>query len=217
MPLPIATRRLVLQLDYQQIARNDISFLGLQFFVVGLHSDIRLEVIKSGTTDMYEAFLIKHAYETAVKDKKKRGNELGSLKINKMDAEFEDSEEAQIEAIRQKFQQRKMFRSNNGSAYQQHSIGGNGSNNGNSNGNCNGNGNGNGNGNNRNGGGQQSGSVNQHKPNPAFGKTCHYCKKKNHFQSDCYRRKRDEAPMVKVTEVEDQEGGKVETIFKSKN
>jgi len=71
MALPLAVHRLVLQLDYQQIARNNISFLGLQFFVAGLHSNNSLEVIKSGTTDMYAAFLIAHAYETAAKDKKK--------------------------------------------------------------------------------------------------------------------------------------------------
>jgi hypothetical protein len=27
----------------------------------------------------------------------------------------------------------------------------------------------------------------QCKPNPVFGKICHYCKKKNHFQSDCFK------------------------------
>ncbi len=121
MELPIATRRLVLQLDYKQIARNNIWYLGLQLFIVGLHTNISLEVIKSNTADIYEAFMIAHAYETAVKSKKESDS---TVKINKMDAEFENKEQAKI---RQKYQQKKMFCSNNGSAYQQKSNRGNGS------------------------------------------------------------------------------------------
>ncbi len=194
-----------MQLD--QIARNDISYLGLQFFIAGLHTDISLEVIKSNTADMYEAFMIAHAYETAVKSRKEKEN---SFKVNEMAAEFEDEDErAIIEVIKRKYQQKRMFCSYNEWAYQQCFNGGNGSNYSNgSNGN---------NGQNRNGGNQQSGSGAQCKPNLAFGKTCHYCKKKNHFQSDCYKRKRDDAPLVKVQELDEQDGGKnVKTIFKSK-
>ncbi len=121
-----------------------------------------------------------------------------------MDADLEEiNMNAEINAIRCKYEQKRMFTANNGSAYQQCSNGnngGNGSNNGN-----------------RNGGNQQSGSGTR-KPNPAFGKTCHYCKKKNHFQSDCYKSKWDNAPLVKVQEMEEQEGSRnIETIFSSKN
>ncbi len=159
--------------------------MGLQFFVAGLHDNISLEVIKNGTTDMYQAFLVAHAYETAVKDKKKNnGNGAMINKISEMDACFDEDENAEIEAIKPKHQQKRMFGSNNGSACQQRTNGGNGNNNGNSS--------------NRNGGNQQSGSGGQCKPNPAFGKTCHYCKKKNHFQTECFKRKRDNAPLVKV-------------------
>jgi hypothetical protein len=156
MALNRVVRQRVLERDYAQFAKNDISFLGLQFFVAGLHDDSSLEVIKNGTTDMYQAFLVAHAYETAVKDKKKNnGNGAMMSKINKMDACFDEDENAEIEAIKRKHQQKRMFCSNNGSAYQQRTNGSNGNNNGSSN--------------NRNGGNQQSGSGGQRKPNPAFG------------------------------------------------
>jgi len=58
MALRVAPHRLVHRLDYEQTARNDILYLGLQFFIAGLHTNISLEVIKSNTTDLYEAFLI---------------------------------------------------------------------------------------------------------------------------------------------------------------
>jgi len=204
MALNRVVRQRVLERDYAQFAKNDILCLGLQFFVAGLHDDISLEIIKNGTTDMYQAFLVAHAYETAVKDKKKNnGNGAMTNKINKMDACFDEDENAKIEAIKRKHQQKRMFSSNNGSAYQQRSNGGNGNNNGNSS--------------NRNGGNQQSGSGGQRKPNPAFGKICHYCKKKNHFQTDCFKRKRDNAPLVKIQELDGQEDEdkNIETVFRS--
>jgi hypothetical protein len=77
--------------------------LGLQLFIVGLHTNISLEVIKSNTADIYEAFMISHAYETAVKSKKESDI---TVKINKMDAEFEDKEQAKI---RQNINKRKCF------------------------------------------------------------------------------------------------------------
>jgi len=102
-------------------------FLGLQFFIAGLHTYISLMVIKSCTADKYEVFMIALAYETGLKSKKERDTTL--LKVNEMDAEYKDKDKrAEIEAIRRKYQQKKMFCSNNGSAYQQHSNGGNGSN-----------------------------------------------------------------------------------------
>ncbi len=112
---PVATKILIQRLNYEQTARNDISFLGLQFFITGLHTNISLEVIKSNTTNMYEAFLIPHAYKTAVKCKKEK--DAGIVKINKMDADFEDEDErTDIEAIKCRHQQKRMFRANNGSA-----------------------------------------------------------------------------------------------------
>ena len=47
-------------------------------------------------------------------------------------------------------------------------------------------------------------------------------KRKNHFQSDCHKRKRDNAPMVKVKEIGGQDDGQQqafsqESIFYSKN
>jgi len=82
-----------------------------------LSKDISMEVVKLGTTDMYQAFLTAHAYETALRDKQGNGSSEG-VKISEVDAEFEDDEEAQIEAIKCKFQQKRMFCSNNGSVYQ---------------------------------------------------------------------------------------------------
>jgi len=160
--------------------------LGLQFFIAGLRQDVSMEVVKSGTTDMYQAFLTAHAYETALRDKQGKNGPPEPIKINEMEADVEQQDmNAEIDAIRRKYQ-KKMFSYNNGSAYQQRSIGGNGSYNSNS-----------GNSNNRNGSNQQSRSGGQRKPNPAFGKTCHYCKKKNHFQTECYKRKRDNALLSK--------------------
>ncbi len=87
MALPVATRRLVQRLNYKQTAGNDIQYLGLQFFIARLHTDISLEVINSNTMDLYRAFMIAHAQETAVKSKKERDSLLYS-KINKMNAKF---------------------------------------------------------------------------------------------------------------------------------
>jgi len=93
-----------------------------------------LEIIKSNLATLYKAFMIARTYKTAVKNKKEKGRvSLVNSKINEMDLKFEDKERAEIEAIKCKYQQKKMFRSNNGSAYQQRSNGGNGSNSGNSN------------------------------------------------------------------------------------
>jgi len=207
--MPVATKRLIQQLNYEQTQKNDVSYLGLQFFIAGLRQDISMEVVKSGTTDMNQAFLTAHAYETALRDKQGKNGPPEQIKNKEMNANFEeDRERAQIEAIKRKNQQKRMFTSNNGSAYQQRSSRGNGS----SYSNCKNS--------NRNGVNQQSGSGlgATRKPNPAFGKTCHYCKKKNHFQSECYKRKRDDAPLVKVQEMEEQEGGMIiETLLNTKN
>ena len=71
--------------------------------------------------------------------------------------------------------------------------------------------------NNGNGGSSnQSGPAPKHN-NPAFGNTCHYYKKKNHFQAECFKRKRENGAMVKVKEIQEQDPA-LESIFKtSKN
>jgi hypothetical protein len=88
-----------------------------------------------------------------------------------------------------------MFSANNGSAYQPR-FGGSGNGNSSNGATYHGNSNGNGNGNH-----STQPQTGQLKPNPPFGRTCHYCKKKNHFQSDCFKCKRDNAPMVQVKEI----------------
>jgi hypothetical protein len=93
-------------LNYKQTARNDISFLGLQFFIVRLHKDISLEVIKLGTTEMYQPFLTTHAYKMVVKGKQEK--DTGTVKINKMDAEFKDKR-AKIEAIKENISKKGCF------------------------------------------------------------------------------------------------------------
>jgi hypothetical protein len=37
--MPVATRRLIQRLNYKQTQKNDVSYLGLQFFIVGLRQD----------------------------------------------------------------------------------------------------------------------------------------------------------------------------------
>ena len=192
--------------SYRQFARNDISYLGLQFFVAGLHPDIQLEVIKSKTADLYEAFKIAHDYETALQKKE------ATVKINELDAIEDPEERAEIEAVKRQFQPKRMFNANNGSAYQTRNQ---------NQGSSSSSSNGNGNGNSGQGNSYRSGSGQPKRPNPAFGKTCHYCKKKNHFQSDCHKRKRDNAPLVKVKEIggqddEQQQAFSQESIFYSK-
>jgi len=169
--------------------------------VAGLHPEIQLEVIKDGTIDLGEAFKVAHKFETAMLNKDKAG----PSKINELDTIEDPEEKAEIEAIRRQHQQKRMFQANNGSAYQNRTTNGASYSN-NSN-----------NGSNVNNGGGTSSNNGQRKPNPAFGKTCHYCKKKNHFQSDCYKRKRDNAPpvtTVKEVRINDEP---IESVFVSKN
>ena len=64
---------------------------------------------------MNEACNVAHKFETAVQNKEK----VAAAKINELDAIIEDPEErAEIEALRRNYQQRKMFNTNNGSAFQ---------------------------------------------------------------------------------------------------
>ncbi len=194
--MPIAQRRKVHQLCYEQFDKNDISYMALQFFIAGLHPDLRLEVIKSKTLDFYQAFKIAHAYETAVKSLKERDQQ---AKVNEMDVTFEEAKErADIKAHRRMHNQRRMFQAKNGLTYQPQTYGNFSSNSGNGSNYSYGSNHSYGNNDN---GYQQTRSGASRKPNPAFGKTCHYCKKKNHFQRDCFTRKRDNAPLVKVQKV----------------
>jgi len=111
--MPVATRRLIQRLNYEQTQRNKVSYLGLQFFIDRLHQGISMEVIKSGTTDMYQALLTAHTYETALRDKQGKNGSTNGVKISEMDADFEDdSKRAKIKAIKCKYQQRRMFTSN---------------------------------------------------------------------------------------------------------
>jgi len=121
--MPVATRMLIQRLNYEQTQKNDVSYWCLQFFIAGLCQDISMEVVKSGTTDMYQAFLTAHTYETELRDKQGKNGTPEPIKINEMEADFEEQDmNAEIDAIRRKYQ-KKMFSSNNGSAYQQRSNG----------------------------------------------------------------------------------------------
>ena len=190
--------------SYKQIAANDISYLALQFFAAGLHPDLQLEVIKARTASFNEAFMVAQAYETAAANKESRHAD--SAKINELDAIEDPEERAEIEALRRDFKQRKMFGANNGSAYQNRNPNG---------GSYSGNGNNYSSGNNGSSNPTLSGAQPK-RNNPAFGKTCHYCKKKNHFQGDCHKRKRENGALVKVRELENKEDDPaLESIFTS--
>ena len=60
------------------------SYLALQFFVAGLHADPQLEVIKSKTADLYEAYKVAQEYKTAAANKEKKT--AATAKINELDA-----------------------------------------------------------------------------------------------------------------------------------
>ena len=176
---------------YKQFAANDISYLALQFFAAGLHSDLQLEVIKSKTASLYDAFMVAQAYETAAANKEKTAPSA----INEREAIEDPEEQAEIEALRRDFQKRKLFNANNGSAYQNRNSNG-GSNSGNGNNYSSGN------------TGSSNSTLSGAQPkrnNPAFGKTCYYCKKKNHFQGDCHKRKRENGALIKVKQNEDKD------------
>jgi hypothetical protein len=201
--LPIAVQRRVQQRICRQNTALNIRYMGVQFFAAGLHADLQLEVIRTGTIDMNEAFDVAHKYETAIQNKQKAA----TADINE---DPDEHERAEIEALRRNFQQRRMFNANNGSAYQPRTTNGESgsySNNGNNGNNYS----------NGNGGGSNStlSGAQPKRNNPAFGKTCHYCKKKNHFQADCHKRKRENGEMVK--DIEDKDPA-LKSIFKtSKN
>ncbi len=86
MALPLAVHQEVHKLEYKQLNTNDVSYLGLQFFIAGLHPDIQLDVIKSGTLDLYEAFKIAHACKTAMQNKKIH-NANDVAKVNELELE----------------------------------------------------------------------------------------------------------------------------------
>ncbi len=73
---------------------NNFKALGVEF--TNTDQNFCLEVIKNGTTDMYQAFLVAHAFETAVKDKKKNNGNGARTKISEMDACFDDDIKSQV-------------------------------------------------------------------------------------------------------------------------
>ena len=75
--------------SYKRFAANNISYLALQFFVARLHADLQLEVIKSKTADLYEAYKVAQAYEMAAVNKENK--HAGTVKISELDA-IEDPE-----------------------------------------------------------------------------------------------------------------------------
>ena len=174
--------------------------------MAGLHPDLQLEVIKSKTADLHEAADIASEYETAKQSKHKEA----LAAINELNAIDDPEERAEIEALRQTFCERRMFNANNGSAFQNWTSSGSGQSYGNNQNQGNNYSSGNGGASNSTLSGAQS-----KRNNPAFGKTCHYCKKKNHFQIDCHKRKRENGAMVKVKEIEGHEDPALESIFKS--
>ena len=143
----------------------------------------------------------------------KENKKVGIAKINELDAIVDPEELAEIEAIRRNYREKKKFGANNGSAYQNRtSNGGSNPSNGNNYNNDNKYSKGNGGSSNQ----PLSGAAPK-RSNPAFRKTCHYCEKKNHFQSDCHKRKRENGAMLKVREIEDKDPA-LESIFtNSKN
>ena len=171
--LPEAVKTAVIKFTAADQQKRAVKYMGAQIFVSGLQKDVRLEVAKSNPAD------IKMAHKAAREYERIHVAEKASDKISELDANELDLEEAaDLEAIRKQHQQKRMFRANSGSAYQGRTYPQPGvttnapSNNG-------------------------QGNGGQRRNNPALGKTCHYCKKKNHFQLDCHKRKRDNAPMVK--------------------
>jgi hypothetical protein len=100
MALPLAVRQEVHELEYEQFNNNDMSYLGLQFFIAGLHPDIQLDVIKSGTSDLYEAFKIAHACETAMQNKKiHSANDVAKVNELELDAVADPEEREAVEAL----------------------------------------------------------------------------------------------------------------------
>jgi hypothetical protein len=96
-----------------------VSYLGLQFFIAGLYPDIQLDVIKSGTSDLYEAFNIAYACETAMQNKKiHSANKVAKVNEMELDAMADQEEREAVEDMRRQFAQKWMFSANNGSAYQ---------------------------------------------------------------------------------------------------
>jgi uncharacterized membrane protein YgcG len=186
-----AQKQQVLNMHGVDQQNRHVLYMGAQLFISGLRTDLRLEVVKKDPQNFKEAYLAARETERnlATKDKE-------TIKVNELD-DIEDPEDrAEIEALRRQQQQRKMFKAGSGSAYQSRSYQPSGNNSG---------------GYSSGSAGASSGAIPK-RTNPAFGKTCHYCKKKNHFQTDCHKRKRDNAPLVKVQELEG-EDGPIETVY----
>ncbi len=97
MALPLAVQQEVHELEYEQFITNNVSYLGLQFFVAGLHPDIQLKVIKSRTSNWYKAFKTAHACKTALQNKKILA--ANSAKVNELELEAVNDPE-ELEAVK---------------------------------------------------------------------------------------------------------------------
>jgi hypothetical protein len=162
--------------------RESVKFMGAQLFTSGLKEEYRLEVVKGRANDLDDAFDIAREYERQKEDK---ARDSSVHEIN----ELADPElAAELEAVRFRHQQKKMFNRNDQSAYQTRNVGpanyGTGT------------------------GGQREGAGAGTRPGPstkinkAKGKVCHYCKKKNHFQQYCRKRLADGKPCVDEVDLE---------------
>ena len=167
---------------HQAALRESVKFMGAQLFTSGLKEEYRLEVVKARATNLGEAYDIAREYERQKEDKARDSSVHEINELN--DPEFQ----ADLEALRFKHQQKKMFNRNDQSAYQSRNTGpanyGPGT------------------------GGQRDGAGAGLKPgtapktNKAKGKVCHYCKKKNHFQQYCRKRLADGKPCVDEVDLE---------------
>jgi hypothetical protein len=183
---------------HQAALRESVKFMGAQLFTSGLKEEYRLEVVKGRANDLDDAFDIAREYERQKEDKARDSsvNEINEL----ADPDFQ----AELEALRFKHQQKRMFNKNDQSAYQSRNAGpanyGTGT------------------GGKREGAGAGPKPGNAPQTNKAKGKMCHYCKKKNHFQLYCRKRLADKAPCVEEVE-EGEEDAAVEELlygFKTK-
>jgi hypothetical protein len=197
VPADFKTRKLTE--CHQAALRESVKFMGAQLFTSGLKEEYRLEVVKGRANDLNDAFDIAREYERQKEDKTRDSSSVHEIN------ELTDPElAAELEAVRFKHQQKRMFNKNDQSAYQSRNAGpahyGTGT------------------------GGKREGTGAGPKPgtapqtNKAKGKMCHYCKKKNHFQLYCRKRLADKAPCVEEVE-EGEEDAAVEELlygFKTK-
>ena len=153
-------------------AQRMIYFVATQIFVNGLKAEIRSEVMKQNPLTIMNACTMAQTVEK-IHTAKKPATLGGSIMEVTEGGEEETPEQLQLQI--DELQRRKQW-----AASKRPWQGQNGTGTGSSFGNG------------RNYGNGNPGRRN----NPAQGKRCHYCKKMNHFQKECKKRARDNAPMV---------------------